>query len=59
MLNIKKNYMKLEIEDKIELPEINSLEMEEIDFSSIKELVGNKPLLEHMFQETKNELIYG
>ena len=51
--------MKLEIEDKIELPEITSLEMEELDFSSIKELVGNKPLLEHMFQETKNELIYG
>lgn len=51
--------MKLEIEDKIELPEISSLEIEEIDFSSIKELVGNKPLLEQMFQETKNELIYG
>jgi hypothetical protein len=31
----------------------------DIDFTSIKSLVGNKIILEMLFQQTKNELIYG
>jgi hypothetical protein len=31
----------------------------EIDFSSIKELVGNKSILEYTYQLTKNECLNG
>lgn len=38
---------------------ITEPKMMDIDFTSIKSLVGNKIILEMLFQQTKNELIYG
>lgn len=38
---------------------IKELKMMEVDFSMIKSLVGEKIILEMVFQETKNSLIYG
>lgn len=51
---------KIEIEKKKKLPKnkVKSLDLN-IDFSSIKQLVGNKLILEMIFQETKMELING
>jgi hypothetical protein len=53
--------MKLEIEKKKKLPKnkIKSLDMILFDLSPIKLLVGNKIILEHTFQLTKNECLNG
>jgi len=47
--------MNIEIEKKKKLPKIKTLQLTEIDFSSIKKLQGNKTLLEHSFYITKNQ----
>jgi hypothetical protein len=48
--------MNIEIEKKKKnLPKIKTLQLSEIDFSSIKKLQGNKILLEHSFYITKNQ----
>ncbi len=53
-------YMKIEIEKKKKKQQkIKTLQLSEIDFSSIKKLVGNKIILEHTFQLTKNECLNG
>jgi hypothetical protein len=41
------------------LKKVSEPKMIDIDFTSIKSLVGNKIMLELTFQQTKNELIYG
>ena len=41
------------------LKKVTIPKMVDIDFKSIKSLVGNKIMLELTFQQTKNELIYG
>ena len=41
------------------LKKVTEPKMIDIDFTSIKSLIGNKIMLELTFQETKNELIYG
>jgi hypothetical protein len=57
--------MKLEIyrdNKKIKVKKYKNItepKMMDIDFTSIKSLVGNKIILEMLFQQTKNELIYG
>jgi hypothetical protein len=52
--------MKIEIEKKKKKQQkIKTLQLSEIDFSSIKKLVGNKIILEHTFQLTKNECLNG
>jgi hypothetical protein len=57
--------MKLEIykdNKKIKVKKLKKLtepKMIDIDFSSIRSLIGNKIMLELTFQQTKNELIYG
>ena len=57
--------MKLEIYKDNKKIKVNKLKrvtepkMIDIDFTSIKSLIGNKIMLELTFQETKNELIYG
>ena len=50
---------KIEIEKKKKLPKnkFKSLNMIDIDFSSIKLLVGNKTLLEHSFFIIKKECL--
>lgn len=52
--------MKIEIEKKKKKQQkIKTLQLGEIDFSSINKLVGNKIILEHTFQLTKNECLNG
>jgi len=52
--------MKIEIEKKKKKQQkIKTLQLPKIEFSSIKELVGNKIILEHTFQLTKNECLNG
>jgi hypothetical protein len=41
------------------LKKLTEPKMIDIDFSSIRSLIGNKIMLELTFQQTKNELIYG
>ncbi len=53
-------YMKIEIEKKKKKQQkIKTLQLNEIDFSSINKLIGNKIILEHTFQLTKNECLNG
>lgn len=47
----------IEIKKKKKIAKIKTLELIEIDFSSIKKLQGNKTLLEHSFYITKNQYI--
>ncbi len=52
--------MKIEIEKKKKKQQkIKTLQLNEIDFSSINKLIGNKIILEHTFQLTKNECLNG
>ena len=41
------------------LKKVSEPKMMDIDFTSIRSLIGNKIMLELTFQQTKNELIYG
>lgn len=51
--------MNIEIIKKKKQKQIKTLQLPEIDFSSISKLKGNKIILEHTFQLTKNEFING
>ena len=55
-LQIYKDNKKIKVK---KLKKVTEPKMIDIDFSSIKSLIGNKIMLELTFQETKNELIYG